>query len=241
MRDLDTLLEHAPERLRLVIATRSDPSLRLQRLRIAGRLDEIRNADLAFTVAETEQLLARSTCRSATTTCGCCWDRTDGWVAGLRLAALSLRDHPDASGFVQGFAGDDRAVSDYLMAEVVSRQSPDMLDFLLRTAIVDQVSGPLADALTGVERRAAAARGAGAERRPGDPARRPRALVRVPPAAPGADAPRAGPSHAPESWPSSTRGPAAGTASGTRCCSPSATRCSARTGSWPPTCSAATG
>ena len=70
-------------------------------------------------------------------------------MAGLRLAALSLRDHPDSSAFIQGFAGDDRAVSDYLMTEVVERQPPDVLDFLLRTAIVDDVNGSLADALTG--------------------------------------------------------------------------------------------
>ena len=72
-------------------------------------------------------------------------------MAGLRLAALSLRDHPDSSAFIQGFAGDDRAVSDYLMTEVVYRQPPDVLDFLLRTAIVDDVNGSLADALTASE------------------------------------------------------------------------------------------
>ena len=148
MRDLDTLLEHAPRRLRLVIGTRSDPPLRLQRLRIAGRLGEIRNADLAFTVAETAELLSALDLRLGHADVRVLRDRTDGWVAGLRLAALSLRDHPDASGFVRSFAGNDRAVGDYLMAEVVSQQSPDALDFLLRTSIVDRVSGPLADALT---------------------------------------------------------------------------------------------
>ena len=135
--------------MRLVVATRADPSLRLQRLRIAGRLEEIRSADLAFTVAETEQLLEGLELRIGQDDLRLLWERTEGWVAGLRLAALSLRGHPDSSAFIQRFAGDDRAVSDYLMAEVVSRQSPAMLDFLLRTAIVEQVSGPLADALTG--------------------------------------------------------------------------------------------
>ena len=149
MRDLDTLLEHAPERLRIVVATRSDPSLRLQRLRIAGRLREIRIADLAFTVPETEQLLERLGLHIRRDDLRLLWDRTEGWVAGLRLAALSLRGHPDSSAFIHGFAGDDRAVSDYLMSEVVSRQSPEVFEFLLRTAIVERVSGPLADALTG--------------------------------------------------------------------------------------------
>ena len=97
MRDLDTLLEHAPDRMRLVVATRADPSLRLQRLRIAGRLEEIRSADLAFTVAETEQLLKDSSSGSTGTICGCCGRGPRAGVAGLRLAALSLQGHPDSS------------------------------------------------------------------------------------------------------------------------------------------------
>ena len=218
MRDLDTLLDHAPDRLRLVVATRSDPSLRLQRLRIAGRLEEIRNADLAFTVAETEQLLGRARpAGSATTICGCSGTGPRaGWPASgwprCRCAATRTRA-PSSS----GFAGDDRAVSDYLMAEVVSRQSPDMLDFLLRTAIVEQVSGSLADALTGSSGGQRRLEELVQRRRPGHPARRPRALVRVPPAAPGAVARRADASHATGVGPSSTRGPGAGTASGTTC------------------------
>ena len=151
LRDLDRLLRHPPDRLRLVLATRSDPSLRLQRLRIAGRLGEVRNADLAFTLGETEELLGALELSIGRDDLRLLWERTEGWVAGLRLAALSLRDHPDSSAFIQGFAGDDRAVSDYLMTEVVERQPPDVLDFLLRTAIVDDVNGSLADALTASE------------------------------------------------------------------------------------------
>ena len=148
MRDLDMLLDHASDRLHLVLVTRSDPSLRLQRLRIAGRLGEVRNADLAFTAGETRELLGALDLSIGDHDLELLWKRTEGWAAGLRLAALSLQDHPDPSGFIRGFAGDDRAVSDYLMSEMVSRQPADTLDFLLRTAVVEQLNGSLADALT---------------------------------------------------------------------------------------------
>jgi LuxR family maltose regulon positive regulatory protein len=147
--DLDGLLEHAPERLRLVVATRMDPSFRLERLRVAGRLAEVRASDLAFTLGETEALAAELDLALAPDDVETLWRRTEGWAAGLRLAALSLKEHPDPHAFVAGFAGDDRAVSDYLIAEVISRQPAATLDFLKRTAIVDRLNGDLADALTG--------------------------------------------------------------------------------------------
>ena len=136
-----------PDELRLVVATRSDPPIRLQRLRVAGRMQEIRAADLAFTPAEANELLAPL--ELPANDIETLWERSEGWAAGLRLAELSLHDHPNPSAFVAGFAGDDRAVTDYLMSEVVSGYDEDTLFFLLRTSIVDRLNGELADALAG--------------------------------------------------------------------------------------------
>ncbi len=147
MEDLDWLLEHGPPSLRLVLATRSDPAIRLQRLRTHGRILEIRAADLAFTLEEAVELLAGVDLPAGDVES--LLERTAGWAAGLRLAELSLADHDDPHGFVTGFAGNDRAVSDYLITEVVSRQSADTLDFLLRTCLPERVNGGLADALMG--------------------------------------------------------------------------------------------
>jgi LuxR family transcriptional regulator, maltose regulon positive regulatory protein len=150
--DLEWLINHASTGLRLIVATRSDPPMRLQRLRVAGRMKEVRAADLAFTSAETSELLAPLAL--PTEDVEALWNRSEGWAAGLRMAELTLHDHPDPSAFIAGFAGDDRAVSDYLMAEVVSGYDEDTLRFLLRTSILDRVNGELADALggTGSER-----------------------------------------------------------------------------------------
>ena len=147
MHDLDWLLEHGPPSLRLVLATRSDPAIRLQRLRIHGRILEIRAADLAFTLAEARELLAGL--HLPTDDVESLLERTAGWAAGLRLAELSLAEHDDPHGFVTGFAGNDRAVSDYLITEVVSRQPAETLDFLLRTCLPERLNGELADVLTG--------------------------------------------------------------------------------------------
>lgn len=147
MADLDWLLEHGPGSLRLVLATRSDPAIRLQRLRIHGKVLEIRAGDLAFTLAEAAELLAGL--HLATDDVELLLERTAGWAAGLRLAELSLADHDDPHGFVTGFAGNNRAVSDYLITEVVSRQPAETLDFLLRTCLPERVNGDLADVLTG--------------------------------------------------------------------------------------------
>src|SRR5262245_4570339 len=146
---LGFLVLHAPPTLRLVLSARADPALPLHVLRVRGRLVEIRAADLAFAEGEAAELmvahgldlpghLVRALCA-----------RTEGWGAGLRLAALSLQGRDDPERFVSRFAGDDRAVGDYLLAEVLDRQSPELRAFLLRTSIVDRVCGDLADALTG--------------------------------------------------------------------------------------------
>lgn len=146
MDDLEGLLESQPTGLRLAISTRTDPPLRLERLRLAGMV-EIRAADLAFTLPETGDLLAAVGLSDAALEL--LWRHTEGWVAGLRLAELSIARSADPHAFVAGFAGDGHAVSDYLMSEVVSHQPAELLDFMLRTAIVDEVNGELADAMTG--------------------------------------------------------------------------------------------
>jgi LuxR family transcriptional regulator, maltose regulon positive regulatory protein len=145
--DLEWFLESAPPNLRLVVSTRSDPLFRLQRLRVSGEMTEIRAADLAFTFDETIALL--SELELATSDVELILQRTEGWVTGLRLAQLSLEGHRDPHAFIAGFAGGDRAVSDYLLSEVVEGQPAETLDFLLRTSIVERLTGGLADALTG--------------------------------------------------------------------------------------------
>ena len=146
--DIEALLAHAHPNLRIVLATRSDPPVRLQRLRVAGELTEIRAADLAFTETEAAELLRELDLPAAQVKT--LWTRTEGWAAALRLAELSLHNHPDPSAFISGFAGDDRAVSDYLTSEVLSAHDEETLGFLLRTSIVDRLNGELAEALAGV-------------------------------------------------------------------------------------------
>ena len=146
--ELDRLLRRPPAALRLVVATRADPQVHLGRLRVQDQLTEIRAADLALTVDETDALLAALGLELGDTAVLRLWQRTEGWVAALRLAALSLRNHPEPDRFVEAFAGDDRAVSDYLITEVLAAQTPEDRCFLLRTSIVDVLCGDLADALT---------------------------------------------------------------------------------------------
>ena len=147
--DLDRLLRHPPPALRIVIATRVDPQLRLARLRVAGELCELRDRDLAFTEAETGALLEENHVELPPESTTRLWRRTEGWAAGLRLAALTLRGHPDPGGFVAHFAGDDATVADFLLAEVLAQQPAELREFLLQTSIADVVSAPLADAITG--------------------------------------------------------------------------------------------
>ena len=148
---LEFLLRHAPPQLRLVLATRVDPPLPLQRLLVGGQLTQLRAADLAFTVDEVAELLG--TCDDQPSLSdedlALLQARTEGWAAGLRLAAMSLQGQPDPHRFVVELAGDDKAIADYLTGEVLDRQPDDLRSFLLETSIVDELDGDLADALTG--------------------------------------------------------------------------------------------
>ena len=148
LEDFEWFLENAPAGLRLVVATRSDPLLRLQRMRVVGALSEVRAADLAFTPEETGALLGGLDLPAADV--DRLWRRTEGWATGLKLAHLSLESHTDSRAFVAGFADGDSAVSDYLISEVIASQPPETLEFLLRTSVTERVSGELAEALTGV-------------------------------------------------------------------------------------------
>jgi LuxR family maltose regulon positive regulatory protein len=143
------LLRHAPSQLRLVVASRADPPLALHRLRVAGQLTEVREADLAFSLEETAVLLEGHGVELSGTELETLWRRTEGWAAGLRLAALSLREHPQPGRFVADLAGDDRAIAGYLVEEVLAAQPPELRAFLLRTCVADRLCGDLADALTG--------------------------------------------------------------------------------------------
>ncbi len=149
LEQLASLLAHAPDGLRVVLAARADPGLRLQRLRLAGDLAEIRAADLAFTAPECASLLATTGVHLDDDALEELARRTEGWAAGVRLAALSLRGEPDPAHLVRRFAGDDAAVMDYLLSEILDRQPPDLVDFLLRTSVPDMVTPELADELTG--------------------------------------------------------------------------------------------
>ena len=148
---LEFLLRHAPPQLRLVLATRVDPPVPLQRLRVSGRLSHVRAADLAFTVAEVAELLAASDGRPTLSDddLALLQARTEGWAAGLRLAAMSLEGQPDPHRFVTELAGDDKSIADYLTGEVLDRQPQELRSFLLQTCIVDELNGDLADTLTG--------------------------------------------------------------------------------------------
>ena len=147
------LLDHLPDHLHLVMATRSDPPLPLARLRSRGQLCELRAADLRFTPAEAREFLNQVMGLELTAAdVDALEDRTEGWIAGLQLAALSLRDIADrdeVAEFIQAFTGSNRFVIDYLADEVLARQPPQVRDFLLRTAILDRLHGPLCDAVTG--------------------------------------------------------------------------------------------
>jgi len=144
------LLNRLPPGLRLVLASRADPPLPLARLRARGQLAELRAADLRFTLEETAAFLREATgldLPSASVTA--LQDRTEGWAAGLQLAALSLNGHADPAGFVATFAGSHRYVLDYLTEEVLARQPEQVVSFLLETSVLERLSGPLCDAVTG--------------------------------------------------------------------------------------------
>ncbi len=146
---LTTLLTRLPPGVRAVLATRRDLPLRLHKLRLAGDLAEIRAAQLRFTQHETSQLLAAAGIALPGHMAAMLHKRTEGWAAGLRLAVLSLAGHSDPERFVAEFSGSDRVVAEYLMAEMLERQPPRVREMLLRTSVLDQVNGELADLLTG--------------------------------------------------------------------------------------------
>ena len=143
------LVDHLPPQLRLVIATRSDPPLPLARLRARGELVEVRAAELRFTEQEAASYFDVMGLQLSDDEVSSLEARTEGWVAALQLAALSLQGREDAAGFIDGFAGDDRHVVDYLVEEVVHRQPEAVRDFLLRTSVLTRLSGSLTDAVTG--------------------------------------------------------------------------------------------
>src|SRR6201986_3392516 len=137
--------------LRFMLATRHDLRLGLHRLRLEGELTEIRAAHLRFSLAEARELFAAAGVELPEAALGMLYERTEGWAAGLRLAALSLAGHPDPVRFAAEFSGSERTVAEYLLAEVLERQTQEVRRLLLRTSILDQVNGELADALTGDE------------------------------------------------------------------------------------------
>jgi LuxR family transcriptional regulator, maltose regulon positive regulatory protein len=148
-RQLELLLMRAPAELRFVLATRHDLRLGLHRLRLEGELTEIRAADLRFTLDEARALFEAAGIRLSDAALELLYDRTEGWAAGLRLAALSLAGHPDPDRFAAEFSGSERTVAEYLLAEVLDRQSEEVRRLLLRTSFLDRVNGELADLLTG--------------------------------------------------------------------------------------------
>ena len=148
-RQLELLIMRAPPVLRFVLATRHDLGLGLHRLRLEGELTEIRAADLRFTLEEARALLAAAGVELPGPALAELQERTEGWAAGLRLAALSLAGHPDPEGFVAGFSGSERTVAEYLLAEVLRRQPRQVHRLLLRASILERVNGELADLLTG--------------------------------------------------------------------------------------------
>ena len=146
---LESLVQRAPARLRFVLAARHDFGLGLHRLRLEGELTEIRAADLRFTAGEAGALFGAAGVELPGPVLALLVERTEGWAAGLRLAALSLARHPDPERFAAEFCGSHRMVAEYLLAEVLERQPEQVQRFLLRTSILERVNGELADLLTG--------------------------------------------------------------------------------------------
>lgn len=146
------LLDHLPPQMHLIIASRSDPPLPLARLRVRSELTELRAADLRFTSEEAAAFInemMKLNLSSAEVTA--LESRTEGWIAGLQLAALSLQERDDVAGFITAFTGNDRYIVDYLVEEVLQRQPEPVRSFLLQTSILDKLNGPLCDAVAGRE------------------------------------------------------------------------------------------
>src|SRR5215475_14405489 len=149
LRQLELLIMRAPSALRFVLATRHDVRLGLHRLRLEGELAEIREPQLRFSVAEARELFAAAGVQLPEQALTRLHERTEGWAAGLRLAALSLAGHPDPERFAAEFSGTERTVAEYLLAEVLDRQSEQVRRLLLRTSVLGRVNGELADLLAG--------------------------------------------------------------------------------------------
>lgn len=147
------LLEHHPPLLHLVISTREDPPLPLPRLRARGQVTELRERGLRFTAEEASTFLAQTMgLHLSAEVVAALEARTEGWIAGLQLAGLALHEDPEnAEAFVATFTGDDRYIMDYLVAEVLQRQPEATRDFLRQTAVLDRLTAPLCDAVTGRE------------------------------------------------------------------------------------------
>ncbi len=146
---LTRLLEKLPPHVHAILATRRDLPLRLHKLRLAGDLAEIRAADLRFTERDTHQFLEASGIALSEAGAAKLHQRTEGWAAGLRLAAISLASSPDPERFVAEFSGSSRTIAEYLLAEMLECQPPEVQQLLLRTSLLDRVNGELADLLTG--------------------------------------------------------------------------------------------
>ena len=146
---LTRLLINLPPHVHAMLTTRHDLRLGLHQLRLAGELAEIRAADLRFSERETRELLDASGIALSAAGAALLHQRTEGWAAGLRLAAISLAGHPDPERFVAEFSGSERTVAEYLIAEMLERQPADVQDLLLRTSLLDRINGELADLLTG--------------------------------------------------------------------------------------------
>jgi LuxR family maltose regulon positive regulatory protein len=145
----EELLASLPEGVHAVLAARRDLRLRLQQLRLEGQLSELRTDDLRFSEGEAQALLKASGIELDAEAIAALHERTEGWAAGLRLAAISLAGHPQPQRFVAAFSGTDRTIADYLLAEMLERQPPDVRQLLLCTSVLERVNGPLADLLTG--------------------------------------------------------------------------------------------
>jgi ATP/maltotriose-dependent transcriptional regulator MalT len=147
---LTFVLDHLSPQMCLVIATREDPNLPLARLRVRGELTELRIIDLRFTPSEAAEFFNQAMRLTLSAEQVVSLEtRTEGWIAGLQLAALSMRGREDVSGFIRAFAGDNRYIVDYLVEEVLQRQPERVRSFLLQTSILNRLSGPLCDAVTG--------------------------------------------------------------------------------------------
>jgi LuxR family transcriptional regulator, maltose regulon positive regulatory protein len=151
LRQLQLLLMRAPPGLRFVLATRHDLRLGLHRLRLEGELAEVRAGDLRFSLAEARELFAAAGVALPESAVAVLHERTEGWAAGLRLAALAADGHPDPERFAAEFSGTERTVAEYLLAEVLDRQGEQVRRLLLRTSILERVNGELAGLLTGDE------------------------------------------------------------------------------------------